>query len=397
MKSEGRILVVDDTPSIIQALVGVLRERGYAVSVATNGRRALDLLASVSIDLVLMDVMMPESDGFETCARIKERPEWKDIPVIFLTSKANPDDIVQGFELGAVDYVAKPFHSHELLARVQTHLTMDRLRRENGRLVRAECELARHRSVSQMVAGVAHELNTPLGVINTAASLLASRVNSPALTAIAETPDGKALMEDLVDASNLITRNTARAHKLVQDFKKVSVHQITDRLEMVKLTEVVDETSNLFHVTARPFQMELVMDSTLPNQGGEWLGYPGSLSQVLLNLLSNAQRYAYPGAASGRVEIALSEEPDGRYRIAVRDFGAGIPPEALPRVFEPFFTTGRGRGGSGLGMSIVHNIVTAHLGGEIAIDSTPGQGTQVTLTLPAKVPESPKDHTQGED
>jgi DNA-binding response OmpR family regulator len=124
MRAEGRILVVDDTPSIIQALVAVLRDRGYQISVATSGRRALDLLATVPIDLILMDVMMPETDGFETCAQIKARPEWKDIPVIFLTSKSDPADIVHGFELGAVDYVAKPFHSHELLARVNTHLTI---------------------------------------------------------------------------------------------------------------------------------------------------------------------------------------------------------------------------------------------------------------------------------
>ena len=108
---------------------------------------------------------MPEMDGFEACTRIKAVPAWRDIPIIFLTAKTETGDIVRGFDLGAVDYVAKPFHAHELLARVSTHLTIDRLRKDNERLVRVESEVARHRSVAQMVAGVAHEINTPIGAV----------------------------------------------------------------------------------------------------------------------------------------------------------------------------------------------------------------------------------------
>ena len=131
----GRILVVDDTPANIQTLAATLKERGYQISVATNGRQALDLVARVRPDLILLDVMMPEMDGFETCRHLKGADSTRDVPVIFLTAKTETVDIVQGFELGAVDYVAKPFNAHELLARVNTHLTMDRLRRENERLL----------------------------------------------------------------------------------------------------------------------------------------------------------------------------------------------------------------------------------------------------------------------
>jgi signal transduction histidine kinase len=382
----ARVLIVEDSPTSIQALSAVLRGSGYQVSVATNGRQALAALAAVRPDVILLDVMMPEVDGFETCARIKSSPDWNDIPIIFLTARAEPDDIVRGFELGAVDYVAKPFHSHELLARVGTHLAMARLRKENERLVRAEAEMARHRSVAQMVAGVAHEINTPLGIINTAAGLLLKWLDSPVMAALGQTPEGRMMAEDLADASHLIARNTTRAHKLVQDFKKVSVHQITDALEKVRLAEVVAETVHLFRVTSGPCRIDTVVSNTLPDQSAEWLGYPGSLSQVLLNLLSNAQRYAYPEGQKGKVEIVLGVEPKGNYGIVVRDFGAGIPSANLQRVFDPFFTTGRGKGGSGLGMSIVHNIVTAQLRGVIAIESTLGQGTVVTLSLPRKLP-----------
>jgi class 3 adenylate cyclase len=154
----SRILIVDDTPANIQSLAAILKEKGYQISVATNGKQALDALARVQPDLILLDVMMPEMDGLETCRRLKAAEQWQHIPVIFLTAKTETTDIVQGFELGAVDYVAKPFNPHELLARVHTHLTMDELRRslagKNVELARAH-ELVRRafgRYVSEEVA-----------------------------------------------------------------------------------------------------------------------------------------------------------------------------------------------------------------------------------------------------
>jgi class 3 adenylate cyclase len=154
----SRILIVDDTPANIQSLAAILKDKGYQISVATNGKHALDVLARVQPDLILLDVMMPEMDGLETCRRLKAAEQWRHIPVIFLTAKTEVADIVQGFQLGAVDYVAKPFNPHELLARVNTHLTMDELRRslaaKNVELARAH-ELVRHafgRYVSEEVA-----------------------------------------------------------------------------------------------------------------------------------------------------------------------------------------------------------------------------------------------------
>lgn len=125
----SRILIVDDTPANIQILLGILKDKGYQLSVATSGQQALDVLEKSRPDLVLLDVMMPGIDGYETCRRIKASPKWHDLPVIFLTSKGETDDIVTGFDAGAVDYVAKPFNAPELLARIHTHLTVDHLRR----------------------------------------------------------------------------------------------------------------------------------------------------------------------------------------------------------------------------------------------------------------------------
>jgi len=153
-----RILVVDDTPANIQTVAAILKGQGYQLSVATNGKQALDVIEKVLPDLILLDVMMPEMDGFETCRRIKATEAWRDIPIIFLTAKTETADLVKGFETGAVDYVGKPFNAHELLARVSTHLTVDHLRRtlaaKNVELARAH-ELVRRafgRYVSEEVA-----------------------------------------------------------------------------------------------------------------------------------------------------------------------------------------------------------------------------------------------------
>ena len=112
-----RILVVDDTPANIRAVAAILKEQGYQLSAATNGQQALDVLGRIRPDLILLDVMMPDIDGFETCRRIKNNEAWRDIPIIFLTTKTETTDIVNGFEVGALDYIAKPFNAHELLAR----------------------------------------------------------------------------------------------------------------------------------------------------------------------------------------------------------------------------------------------------------------------------------------
>ena len=150
----SRILVIEDEPANIQTLSTLLKERGYNINIATNGRQGLEVLERIRPDLILLDIMMPEMDGFETCRRIKASTAWREIPIIFLTAKTDTADIVRGFELGAVDYVAKPFNAHELLARVNTHLTLDYLHRENERLL-----------LNVLPASIANKLKQQVGII----------------------------------------------------------------------------------------------------------------------------------------------------------------------------------------------------------------------------------------
>lgn len=397
--TKGNVLVVDDELLNRILLATSLEEEGYSVEMAEDGRQAMVMIESQAFDVVLLDILMPEVYGFDVLAWMKSHEKLRHIPVIIISAVDDMESIVRCIEMGATDYLQKPFDPTLLRARINASLSSKRLRELELEMARqalqADMEIARHRSVAQMVAGVAHEINTPLGIINTAANIIKQRLMSETMTALAKEPQVGTVVQDLVEAGDLIERNIGRAHKLVQDFKRVSVNQITDIKEQGKLAEVVAETAYVFQVSARQSKMEVTIHNTLPDQAGEWFGYPGSLSQVILNLLTNAQRFGYPDGVGGRVEITIAEDhssPEAGYRLSVRDFGKGIAPEHLPLVFDPFFTTGRGKGGSGLGLAIVYNIVTAHLKGAITIDSVVEQGTTVTLTFPRIIPDSGDNH-----
>jgi signal transduction histidine kinase len=258
------------------------------------------------------------------------------------------------------------------------------------RALHADMELARHRALTQLVAGVAHEVNTPLGIVRTAASVIRQRISSGALESAAGNSDAQSALTDIDAASALIERHVQRAHRLVEDFKKLSVSQISDTREHLDLVTAVEEVVGLFSLSARQAGLRIVVhDRLVDPEARDWLGYRGYLSQVLLNLLTNIERYAYPGTPGGEVEFVIArsdEQLDPAFVLTVRDAGRGIAPEDLPRVFEPFFSTGRGTGGSGLGLAIVRSLVTDGLKGSIELTSQLGRGTTITIRLPRSVP-----------
>jgi signal transduction histidine kinase len=287
--------------------------------------------------------------------------------------------------------------SPELLSQVTTALT-SRIRESSNailrqelaaRAVHTETELQRHRAVSQMVAGVAHEVNTPLGIARTAVGVIR---NSVASLAAPDTPANqrKEAVDDTLDALELLERNVLRAYHLVQDFKKVAAGQSVDTKEPQRLAEVVGEVVRLFSIQARQARLDIAIHNALGADADHWLGYRGYLTQILLNLLTNAERYAYPGGAGGRVDVSIAAGVLGKtpaFVLTVRDYGAGIPAADAEKVFEPFFTTGRSKGGTGLGLSIVHTLATASLRGTVTLQSTPGEGSAFVLTFPQSIPD----------
>jgi signal transduction histidine kinase len=266
----------------------------------------------------------------------------------------------------------------------QLRLTQDRLFAETVKehALQVQVHAGRYRSLAQLVAGVAHEINTPLGIIATAASVLAQDLTD--LVCDAGPITGP--LQEAIEAASLISSNLARATRLVERFKSLSTSQAVTVVEDVDLIDVVDDVLALFAAKARAagLAIEVVDERDDPKQ--RWTGDAGCLAEALLNLLSNVERYAYEPGQGGRVEIVLAGD-DGHFDVVVRDFGRGIPPEHLEQVWEPFFTTGRATGGTGLGLAVVNNLVTDGMHGSAELRSEPGAGTSVHLRFPRTLPQ----------
>jgi len=247
--------------------------------------------------------------------------------------------------------------------------------------LQVELHAGRYRMLAQLVAGVAHEINTPLGIINIAATVLAEDL--AALVCKAGPITGP--LEDAIEAAELVSNNLERATRLVERFKSLSTSQATARVEDVDITAVVDDVLALYAPKARTAHLTIEVRDDRKDPFAPWIGNPGSLAEALLNLLSNIERYAYPGQAGGRVEIVLAGD-DHQLDVTVRDFGRGIAAKNLDRVWEPFYTTGRAVGGTGLGLAVVNNLVTDGMHGTAEIESELGEGTAVHLHFP-RIPE----------
>jgi signal transduction histidine kinase len=243
------------------------------------------------------------------------------------------------------------------------------------RTLSAHMEVEKQRALTQMVAGVAHEINTPLGIINTAVSIMARELAAPL-----EITTQRAA--DIAESLELIRRNVERAHALVQDFKKVSVSQLVAEKEKVNISDVVAETISLMTVSLKRNNISVKFSDKLKADQKSWIGYRGFLSQVLINFLSNAERYAYPNNTGGHITVLLEVEDEDHFRLTVADHGVGIPKENAARIFEPFFTTGRSIGGTGLGLAIVHNLVVNALKGEVKLKTQEGKGAEFIVIFP---------------
>jgi NNP family nitrate/nitrite transporter-like MFS transporter len=314
------------------------------------------------------------------------------------SASARTIEVCEFFLVGRKQFLSLMTDSPRILADVLIGLS-EHIRNTNQRYVdinekkerlQIQAELDRHQSIAEMVAGVAHEINTPLGIVNHAASIITEEVNSKTIEEIAKDEDAEEVLEGVALAARLIQDNISRADKLITSFKNLSVRQIVDQKEEIRISEVIDDVLRLYGLKAQASNLGLEFE----NQLGEedvWDGYPGPLSQILLNIISNADRYAYPEGGGGRLDVLLKSagpsNPKYDYIISLNDYGVGIKDEDKEKVFEAFYTTGRSIGGSGIGLSVVYNLVTFQLDGNVEVDSTLGEGSQFIIYLPKIVKE----------
>ncbi|MBJ7313517.1 sensor histidine kinase [Rugamonas sp. CCM 8940] len=388
------ILIVDDSLSYLGALLDRLERHGFMVVLAQTPAEGLMRAEFAEPDLILLDVVMPGIDGFEVCRRLKAGKATKDIPVIFMTGLTDAKQKVIGFDAGGVDYITKPFQIEEVLARVNTHLALRKANRELQdtveTLAQAREDLLRHEKLAAlgaMVAGIAHELNTPIGNSLMAASTFDMQTEQLGHDLAEDGSVKRSTFEHYMENAQLtvdiLMRNLQRAADIVSNFKQVAVDQSSSQRRSFLLAEVVSGIVLTLQPTIRrtPINTRLDIPEALMMDS-----FPGPLGQVVTNLINNAIVHAYENRTEGVVAISAQLSSFGWVNMVIQDDGAGIRPDDLRHIFDPFFTTKLGVGGSGLGLHIVHNIVTEVLGGNIQVDSVVGKGSKFILTLPMLAP-----------
>jgi two-component system, NtrC family, sensor kinase len=393
--SEHTVLVVDDSSANITMLTDYLEDSGFEILVAMDGERALQIAVEAHPDLILLDVVMPGIDGFETCRQLKLRVASREIPVIFMTALSGTEDKVKGFQIGAVDYVTKPFRQEEILARVSTHLQIRDLTRSlqsaNEDLSQALTNLKatqnqlieteKMAALSGLVSGIAHTINTPIGIGVTAASALEleTRTLRDAYQHDRMTRSGlEAYLSTAAQSSQLILDNLLRAADLVRSFKQVAVDQSTIGARVFVVRTCIEDVIQSLKSKLEHAKLTCVIEG---DETFSMNSYPGVLSQILTNLMTNSMTHAYPDNRAGQLSFHLLKQ-EQHVILHYADDGCGIPPEHLNKIFDPFFTTARNRGGIGLGMYIVYNLVTQKLHGTIHCQSQVDAGTQFTISLP---------------
>ncbi len=389
------LLIIDDNPTNLAVISEYLRLFGFQIMVARSGKSGLNRTKYVKPDLILLDVMMPGMDGFETCQRFKEIEKLQRVPIIFMTALTRAADKVKGFEVGAVDYITKPFQQEEVLARVTIHLKISDLTQDledkvaqlaqlNADLVATQSHLVEAKKMAALgglVAGVAHEINTPVGIAITAASAF-----SDDLIALSTAYDNDEMsqeeFEEFLDFgkqfTGLIVSNLNQAANLVQSFKQVAVDQSSEEkrtfvmltyLEEILLT-LKPKLNRIYHT----IQIECAENLTLYSHPGAWY-------QIVTNLVLNSVIHGYAEGEHSNLFFNIQTN-NGELNFEYQDDGCGIPSENLDKIFAPFFTTRRGQGGSGLGLHIIYNLVTQRLGGTIRCESELGVGTKFIIDLP---------------
>ncbi len=368
------ILIVDDMPANLDVVTSHLERQGYCAVVAQSGDEGIERAEFVQPDLILLDVMMPGPDGFETCRRLKANARTRDIPVIFMTALSDTADKLTGFAAGAVDYVTKPLNGAEVLARIDTHLTLYALRQQlaaqNALLqqeiaARAETQAALQRSnteLEQLAYVASHDMQEPLRMIASYLQLVAQRyhgrLDADADEFIGYAVDGAKRMQALINDLLAYSRVGTKARPF-QPTATLSTLQTA----MTQLRMAIEESG------------AQITHGVLPTVMGD----PTQLLQLFQNLLANAIKFRRDVAVQVHVD---AEAVEGAWRFSVRDNGIGMESDYFERIFV-LFQRLHGRSeypGTGIGLALCKKIVERH-GGSITVESQPGVGSTFRFTI----------------
>lgn len=379
-KNPFNILIVDDNPVNIDLLRCYLGGESYDISAVTSGEKALKLIERVKPDLILLDVMMPGIDGYETCRRLKDNTDTVGIPVIFVTAKTEPEDIHQGFTVGGADYITKPAQQDEVLARIANQLKLLERSKFERDLVHNSAKMS---SLGSFVGSIAHEVSTPLGTLNTALSFTIDQAKS-----LQQAFDDKKLkpaqlatfLSQVNEALQISQTNIESASRILHSFKLVAVDQCRYNVMPFNLREYIENI--LLSLKPKLKATSHQVNTNVPADI-EINSYPGAISQIVTNLINNSLLHGYTDSDSGQISITAIVDA-GWCQLTYRDDGQGMSAETLEKTFEPYYTTKSGEGGSGLGMGIIKKLIEQDLEGSVKITSAISLGVTVVIRFPCQ-------------
>jgi len=366
-ESKGTILIVDDTPANVSVLFDFLGENGYKVLVAQEGRRAIQKAEYAQPDLILLDVMMPGIDGFETCQLLKSKETTKEIPIIFMTALADTVDKVKGFKLGAADYITKPIQHEEVLARITTQLNFRRLQQQ---LQDHAQELERRNlELDAFARTVAHDLKNPLNAIIGYTEMLIGECT------LGSTPNEETIWTlHSVDQAGRKMINIIEALLLLAGVSK----RTQVETEMLDMAHIIEQVKQRLDYMIKEYQAKIALPTAWPTA----IGYAPWVEEIWANYMSNGLKY---GGKPPYLELGATVGSDKTVRFWIRDNGQGLTEEAQTQLFTPFTRLNKSSAeGHGLGLSIVQQVVEK-LGGKVGVETKLGEGSLFYFTLPANL------------
>jgi signal transduction histidine kinase len=361
-----KVLIVDDKPENLEVLDKNLCRRGALVSSAASGRQALELVAADPPDLILLDISMPEMNGLEVCKKLKEDPATKDIPIIFITARAQPEDIVKGFEAGAVDYVTKPFYSSELISRVFTHLELKRARdtinKQNAELKHLNDGKDRFFSI------IAHDMRNPFSILMGFSNILHMRYDTM----------NDAKRKEYIAVLNTTCERVVNFLENLLKWGRVQLNKLEINPQKISLKKIFDDNILLLKENANQKNIELKTEIS-----GECYAYADHemIDLVVRNLISNALKFTGSGGII-LLEARITEEST---EVKVSDNGVGINETDMKKLFRidgNHTTTGTANErGTGLGLILCREFIEKN-GGKIRVESKPDIGSAFIFTIP---------------
>lgn len=360
------ILAVDDIVTNILLLKAVLSRAKYKIISAASGQEALDKIETEHPDLILLDIMMPDMDGYEVLRRLKADPAHQDIPVIFLTALHNPDAIVKGFKLGASDYVSKPFNHEELITRVAHHIYLAAAQRT---IMQQRDELqATVEARDKMYSVIAHDLRSPIGTLKMVFNMLSMNLTTEQIGE--ENAEMLSMGNDISENTfmlldNLLKWTKSQVGRMNTVFQKVDISEVV--LFASKMSDLMAQVKNIIVEYDIPGPIHVTCDVDM-------------VKTIMRNLMSNAIKFS---RENGRIIISVRETPTHAV-VSVRDFGVGIRAEDLPKLLNPEIhhtTYGtKNEEGSGLGLQLCQDL-TRRNGGNMTVESVEGEGSAFSFSI----------------